>query len=79
MCKILGLFVNTLTADDKYSLLNRGILLQHLQMAILKTKNFLSIFFCTFCKSRLNFEHFQQKDDCHSSCIFELTDSEKRC
>ena len=23
MCKILGLFVNTLTADDKYSLANR--------------------------------------------------------
>ena len=23
MCKILGLFVNTLTADDKYSLVNR--------------------------------------------------------
>ena len=23
MCKILGLFVDTLTADDRYSLLNR--------------------------------------------------------
>ena len=23
MCKILGLFVNTLSADDKYSLVNR--------------------------------------------------------
>ena len=26
ICKILSLFVNTLTADDKYSLLNRDIL-----------------------------------------------------
>ena len=30
--KILRLFVNTLTPDDKYSLLNRGILTQHIQM-----------------------------------------------
>ena len=30
--KILGLFVNTLTADDKYSLVNRETLTQHIQM-----------------------------------------------
>ena len=30
--KILGLFVNPLTADDKYSLLNRNNLLQHIQV-----------------------------------------------
>ena len=29
ICKILGLFVNPLTADDKYSLLTPGNLLQH--------------------------------------------------
>ena len=32
--KILGLFVHILTADDKYSLLNRDNLLQHLQMQL---------------------------------------------
>ena len=34
ICKILGLFANTLTADDKYSLLNKNNLLQHLQMQL---------------------------------------------
>ena len=28
-------------------------------------------------KSSLNFEHFQTKDDSHSSDILEITDSEK--
>ena len=32
ICKILGLFVNPLTADNKYSLLNRNNLFQHFQM-----------------------------------------------
>ena len=34
ICKILGLFVNTLTADDEYCLLNRDNLFQHLQMQL---------------------------------------------
>ena len=33
-------------------------------------------FFCEFFKSRLNFEHFQKKDDPHSSDISKITDSE---
>ena len=36
-----------------------------------------SQFFCKFLKSSLNFEHFQKKDDSHSSDISEITDSEK--
>ena len=34
MCKILGLFVNTLTADDEYFFLKRDNLLQNLQMQL---------------------------------------------
>ena len=34
-------------------------------------------FFCGFSKSSLNLEHFQKKDDSHSSDISEITDSEK--
>ena len=34
ICKILGLFVNPLTADDKHSLLKGGNLLQHFQMQL---------------------------------------------
>ena len=32
ICEILGLFVNTLTADDKYSLFNRENLPQRIQI-----------------------------------------------
>ena len=36
ICKILGLFVNTLTADDKYSVLNRDNLMQPIQRKLFK-------------------------------------------
>ena len=43
--KILGVFVNTLTADCKYSLLNRDDLLQHLQLQLSeKQKNYFPLF-----------------------------------
>ena len=43
--KILGVFVNTLTADCKYSLLNRDNLLQHLQLQLSeKQKNYFPLF-----------------------------------
>ena len=58
--KILRLFVNTLTADDKYSLLNRGILRKRIQMPLSqKEKSFSQLFF-VFFKSAFNFEHFQK-------------------
>ena len=34
LCKILRLFVNKLTADGKYSLLNRGNLTQRIQILL---------------------------------------------
>ena len=62
--KILGLFVNTLTADDKFSLLNRGNLLQHVQMQLSqKRKTFSEFSFFALPKFRLNFEHFEKKVD----------------
>ena len=36
-----------------------------------------SQFFCKFLESSLNFEHFQEKYDCHRSDISEIADSEK--
>ena len=65
ICEILGLFVNTLTVDDKYSLLNRDNLLQHLQVQQNKKKKPFPDFFFAFAKSRFNFESFQKKDDPH--------------
>ena len=77
--KILRLFPNTLSADGKYSLLNRDNFTQPIQMQLSRKQKTFSQFFCAFLKSTLNFEHFQKKDDSHSRCISEITDPEKRC
>ena len=45
--KILGLFLNTLTAGDKYSLLHRGILRQHIQTQLSQK---VKMFFNSFVK-----------------------------
>ena len=58
--KILRLFGNTLIADDKYSILNRGILLQRIQIHLSqKQKDFYELF-CAFFKSSLYLEHSQK-------------------
>ena len=45
ICKILGLFVDTLTTDDKYSFLNRDNLIQSIQMKLSeKQKPFFDFF-----------------------------------
>ena len=71
------LFPNTLSADGKYSLLNRDNLTQPIQMQLSRKQKTFSEFFSAFLKSSLNFEHFQKKDDSHSWGISEITDSEK--
>ena len=78
ICKISRLFPNTLSADGKYSLLNRDNLTQPSQMQLSQKQKTLSEYFCAFLKSSLNFEHFQKKDDCHSWGIPEITESEKQ-
>ena len=72
------MFVNTLTADDKYSLLNRDNLKQPIRTILSQNNKAFSPFFLTFSKSTLNFEHFQKKDDPRSLFISEITHSEKR-
>ena len=75
--KILRLFVYTLTDDDNYCLLYREYLTQPIQILLSQKQKTFSEFFSAFLKSTLNFEHFQQKDDPHSRCISQITDSEK--
>ena len=65
-CKISRLFPNTLSADEKYSVLNRENLTQPIQMEVSRKQKTFSEFFSAFLKSSLNFEHFQKKDDSHS-------------
>ena len=72
------MFVNTLTADDKYSLLNRDNLTQPIWTELSKKQTAFSQLLLAFSKSTLNFEHFQKKDDPHSRFISEMTHSEKR-
>ena len=58
-----------MTADDKYSLLNRDNLTQPISTRLSQKKKAISKFFLAFSKSTLNFEHFQKKDDPHSLFI----------
>ena len=57
------MFVNTLTADDKYSPLNRDNLTQDIRTKLSQKQEAFHEFFLEFSKSTLNFEHFQKKDD----------------
>ena len=52
-----------MNADGKYCLLDRGNLLQHLQMQISQKQKTFSQFLFAFFKFRFNFEHFQKKYD----------------
>ena len=70
--------VNTLTADDKYFLLNRDNLTQPIWTELSKKQTAFSQLLLAFWKSTLNFEIFQKKDDPHSRFISEMTHSEKR-
>ena len=58
-----------MTADDKYSLLNRDNLTQPIPTILSRKQKSFSQFFLAFSKSTLNFEHFQKKDDPHSLFI----------
>ena len=77
LCKILRLFVNTLTDDDKYSLLHRDNLTQPIQILLSQKQKTFSQFFSAFSKSTLNFAPFKTKDDPHSRSISQITLSEK--
>ena len=73
ICEILGLFANTFIADGKYSLCNSENLSQPIKMQLSqKQKYFFLNFFAPFLKSTSNFEHFQEKDHPHTSCISEI-------
>ena len=60
------MFPNTLSADGKYSVLDRDNLTQRIQMLLSRKQKTFSQFFSSFLKSTLNLEHFQKKDDPHS-------------
>ena len=70
-------FVNTLTANDTYSLNSKDKWMQTIQMHLSQKEKNFSEFFSPSFESALNFEHFPKKDDPHSFCISEITDHER--
>ena len=67
-----------MTADGKYSLLNRDNLTQTIRTQLSQKQKAFFEFFLAFSKSTLNFEHLQKNDDLHSWNIFYIAHSEKR-
>ena len=65
-----------MAADEKYPVLNRDNLTIPIQMQLSHTKKDYFWVFGEFLKSRLNFRHFEKKDDYYRFCIYELADSE---
>ena len=62
ICKILGLFFNTLTVNEKYFLCNSENLVKPIQTKLSKNKE-ISPYFPPFLKSTSNFKHFEKDDD----------------
>ena len=59
--KLLRIFVNTLTVDEKHHLVKRDNLAEPIQIQLSeKQKNFFE-FFLAFLKSILNFQHLSKK------------------
>ena len=75
--EILRLFVNALTADDKYSGSNIQNLQQHFQTPLSHKKKTFSGFFIAFLKCTWNLEHFQKEDEYPSLIISENIDGER--
>ena len=76
--EILRLFVNALTADDKYCGSNMETLLWQFQTPLSEKRKTFSGFFIAFLKCAWNLEHFQKKDEYPSLIISEITDVERR-
>ena len=75
--KILRLFGNTLTVDEKHYLLSRDNLTERIQMQLSKKQKTFSEISLPFLNSFSNFKHLSKKGDPHSSCISGNTGSEK--
>ena len=75
---MLRLFVNALTADDKYSGSNMQNFPQQFQTLLSQKQKTFSGFFIAFLKCAWNLEHFQEKDEYPSLIISEIIDAEKR-
>ena len=77
-CEILSLFVNALTADEKYSGSNMQNFSQQFQTRLSQKQKTFSGFFIAFLKCAWNLEHFEKKEDDPSLIISEINDAKRR-
>ena len=63
---MLGIFVNALTTDDKYTVQDCENLQIPFKMQLSEKRKTLPQVFLPFLESTSNFKHFERKDDCHS-------------
>ena len=71
------MFVNALTADDKYSGSNIQNLQQQFQTPLSRKQQTFSEFFIPFLKCAWNLEHFRKKDEYPSLIKSEIIDAKK--
>ena len=74
---MLGLFVNSLPADDKYSRHNSENFPQQIEMQVFQKPKTFSRLSIAFLKSTSNFEYFEKKYESPSLSISELIESER--
>ena len=75
--EILRLFVNTLTADNKYSRCNVHNLGQQVRTLLSQNQKTFFQFFIAFLKCALHLETFENKDEYRTLIISEIIDSER--
>ena len=74
---MLRLFVNTLTADKKYSRCNVHNFAQQVQTPLSQKQKTFFLFFIAFLKCAWNLQHFEKKDEYPSLIISEVMDCER--
>ena len=75
--EVLRLFVNTLTADNKYSRCNVHNFAQQVQTPLSQKQMTFFGFFIAFLKCAWNLEHFEKEDEYPSLIISEIMDRER--
>ena len=75
--EILRLFLDTLTADNKYSRCNVHNFAQQVQTQLSEKQKTFSQSFIAFLKLAWNLEHFEKKDEYPSLNISEIMDCER--
>ena len=75
--EILRLFVNTLTADNKYSPSNAHNFAQQVQTPLSQKQKTFCWFFIAFLKCAWNLEHFGKEDEYPRLIISEIMDCER--